>query len=116
MSDHLKLRVHITEPWDFARHNEGREELSGWTQDHIHAGREEWEIHLDEGYALNDIEHGRILVSPRYVGEHLAKVLDAIVGFPVRVAHRNDGAWHYAMAGMLSIRHDMDELEQEESN
>jgi hypothetical protein len=31
MSELLKLRVHVTEPWDFARQNEGREELTGWT-------------------------------------------------------------------------------------
>jgi len=114
MHSRLKLRVHITEPWDFARHNDGREELTGWTVDHEIAELEEWEIHLDLGYTLNDVYHGRILVSPRYVGEHLTKVLDAIVGFPVRVAHRGDNEWHYVMAGMVSIRHDPDEEEHQE--
>ncbi len=109
MPNRLKLRVHITEPWDFARQNDGKEELTGWTHDHEIDELEEWEIDLDSGYMLHDVVHGRILVSPRYVGEHLAKVLDAIVGFPVRIAHRLDGEWHYAMAGMLSVRREKEE-------
>lgn len=109
MSDRLKLRVHITEPWDFARQNDGCEELTGWTFDHEIDELEEWEIGLDAGYKLHEVLHERILVSPRYVGEHLVKVLDAIVGFPVRVAHRIEGDWHYAMAGMLSIRREKEE-------
>jgi hypothetical protein len=109
MPNRLKLRVHITEPWDFARQNDGKEELTGWTFDHEIDELEEWEIDLDAGYTFHDIVHDRILVSPRYVGEHLAKVHDAIVGFPVRIAHRLDGEWHYAMAGMLSMRREKEE-------
>ena len=109
MPNRIKLRIHITEPWDFARQNDGREELTGWTFDHEIVELEEWEIDLDAGYKLNDILHERLLVSPRYVGEHLAKVFDAIVGFPVRIAHRIDDEWHYAMAGMLSMRREKEE-------
>ncbi|RXR27580.1 hypothetical protein [Sphingobium fluviale] len=109
MPELLKLRVHITEPWDFARQNEGREELTGWTYDQEIDELEEWEIELDAGYELHAVVHTRILVSARYVGEHLSKVLDAIVGFPVRIAHRINGEWHYAMAGMLSVRREKEE-------
>lgn len=109
MAELLKLRVHITEPWDFARQNDGREEITGWTHDHEIDELEEWEITLDSGYELHEIRHGRILVSPRYVGEHLSKIFNAFVGFPVRIAHRMDGEWHYAMAGMLSIRREKEE-------
>lgn len=109
MPNRLKLRVHVTEPWDFARQNNGQEELTGWTFDHEIIELEEWELGLDAGYKLHDIVHTRILVSPRYVGEHLTKVMDAIVGFPVRIAHRLDGEWHFAMAGMLSVRREKEE-------
>ncbi|GLT01832.1 hypothetical protein GCM10007897_32320 [Sphingobium jiangsuense] len=105
MTAHLKLRVHITEPWDFERQT-GMEDLTGWTVDYVIDELEEWEVMLDASYRLHDVVHGRILVSPRYVGERLGKIFDTIVGTPVRIAHRLDGDWHYAMAGTLSLRHD----------
>jgi len=105
MTAHLKLRVHITEPWDFERQT-GLEGLTGWTVDYVIDELEEWEVMLDASYRLHDVVHGRILVSPRYVGERLSKIFDTIVGTPVRIAHRLDGDWHYAMAGTLSLRHD----------
>jgi hypothetical protein len=108
MTAHLKLRIHINEPWDFEREN-GRDELTGWTIDYVDPENEDWEITLDHGYDLHEVHHGRIVVSPRYVGEHLSKIYDSFVGFPVRIAHRLDGEWHYAMAGMLSINHDKEE-------
>ena len=108
MTAHLKLRIHVSEPWDFERTN-GTSELTGWTIDYAIDELEEWEVMLDHGYDLNDVHHGRVLVSPRYVGERLTKIYDAFVGFPVRIAHRLDGDWHYAMTGMLSVRHDKDE-------
>jgi hypothetical protein len=113
MTAHLKLRIHVTEPWDFAREN-GTEELTGWTTDYIDPENEEWEVTLDHGYDLNDVHHGRVLLGPRYVGENLSRIFDAIVGFPVRIGHRLDGDWHYAMAGMLSVRHDDDEQEEDQ--
>lgn len=111
MTAHLKLRIHVSEPFDFARRNEGREDLTGWTVDYVDRDLDEWEITLDRGYDLNDVHHGRVLVSPRYVGEHLLKVHDALVGLPIRIAHRLDGDWHYAMTGMLSLRRDNEEDE-----
>ena len=111
MTAHLKLRIHITEPWDFARAT-GMEDLTGWTVDYAVDGQEEWELMLDESYKMHDVVHGRVLISSRYVGEHLGRVFDSIVGFPVRIAHRLDGEWHYAMAGMLSLRRDKENEEE----
>jgi len=108
MTEHLKLRIHINEPWDFMRQT-GIEELTGWTIDHEIDELEEWELMLDGGYKMNGVVHNRILISPRYVGEHLTKIFEAIVGFPVRVAHRMNGEWHYALAGMLSVRREKEE-------
>lgn len=111
MTRHVKLRIHVSEPFDFARENAGVDELTGWTIDYTDPAAEEWEVTLDHGYDFHDVHHGRVLVSPRYVGEHLSHVFDAIVGFPVRIAHRLDGDWHYAMAGMMSVRHDEKETQ-----
>ncbi|MGD9810184.1 MAG: hypothetical protein AB7U35_02465 [Sphingobium sp.] len=108
MTEHLKLRIHITEPWDFARQTD-LEELTGWTVDYAIEELEEWEMTLDAGYKMNNVVHGRVLISPRYVGEHLGKIFDSIVGFPVRIAHRLDGDWHYALVGMLSLRREKEE-------
>ena len=105
MTQHLKLRVHVSEPWDFER-SAGTAELTGWTIDHIDPDNEEWEVHLDEGFGFHERRIGRLLAGPRYVGEHLTRMFDAVAGFPVRLAYRDDGAWHYAFAGMISQRHE----------
>jgi hypothetical protein len=120
MTAHLKLRIHISEPWDFQR-STGLEEISGWTIDHVEQPdehghlelREEWEVTLDEGFDFHDRRIRRLLISPRYVGEHLTRVFDAVVGFPVRIAQRRDGGWHYALTGMLSVRHEDEEKSEE---
>ena len=104
MTAHLKLRIHVSEPWDFER-IAGRAELTGWTIDHADPANEEWEVHLDEGFDLHDRHIGTLLASPRYVGEHMSRMCDAVAGFPVRLAHRQDGGWHYALAAMISERH-----------
>lgn len=111
MTAHLKLRIHISEPWDFERAT-GLSDFTGWTTDYTGADsetNEEWEVHLDHGFEYHERRIGRLLVSPRYVGEHLARIFDAPVGFPVRIAHRSDGGWHYAFTGMLSVRTDDEE-------
>ncbi|PZU60139.1 MAG: hypothetical protein DI547_03640 [Sphingobium sp.] len=119
MTAHLKLRLHISEPWDFPRAT-GLEEVTGWTTDYVHAEgdapNEDWELMLDEGFDYHERRIGRLLVSPRYVGEHLSRVFDAVVGFPVRIAYRQDGGWQYAMTGMLAIRHDDDQDQQEKTD
>lgn len=109
MTAHLKLRIHISEPFDFARENPGMEGLEGWTTDYMDEELDEWEVYLDHGYDLHDVHHGRVLVSPRYISEHLSRLPDALIGLPVRIAHRRDGEWHYAMTGVLNIRHDKEE-------
>ncbi|AJR25151.1 MULTISPECIES: hypothetical protein [Sphingobium] len=108
MTQHLKLRIHVSEPFDFER-LAGRSELTGWTVDHADPENGDWEVHLDAGFDFHERHIGRLLVSPRYVGEHLARMFDAIAGFPVRIAHRDDGAWHYAFTGMISERHEREE-------
>ena len=59
MTAHLKLRIHVAEPWDFARQT-GTEDLAGWTVDYVDEELEEWEIMLDASYKLHDVVHGRI--------------------------------------------------------
>ncbi|AUW58353.1 hypothetical protein C1T17_09800 [Sphingobium sp. SCG-1] len=116
MTSHLKLAIHITEPWDFERKT-GVQELGGWSVDHEDEANAEWEIILDEGFDYHGRRFARLLVSPRYVGEHLSRIFDAVVGFPVRIAHRSgDGGWHFAFAGMLSVkRHYEDKDDKEET-
>ncbi|MEJ7935629.1 hypothetical protein WG907_15370 [Sphingobium sp. AN558] len=105
MTDHLKLRVHVSEPWDFER-IAGSAELTGWTIDHADPDNEEWEVHLDHAIDVNDRHITTLLAGPRYVGEHLSRMFDAVTGFPVRLAHRQDDGWHYAYTAMISQRHD----------
>ena len=112
MTTHLKLRIHVSEPFDFERHA-GTAELTGWTVDHDDPENEEWEVQLDQGFDFHERRIGRVLVSPRYVGENLSRMFDALAGFPVRLAHRDEGAWHFAFTGMISERH---EREQEPDN
>ena len=105
MTQHLKLRIHVSEPWDFERIT-GVAELSGWTIDHADPDSEQWEVHLDEGFDFHERHIGTLLVGPRYVGEHLSRMMDAVAGFPVRLAYRQDGNWQFAFAAMISQRHD----------
>ncbi|MGE4322558.1 MAG: hypothetical protein AB7E60_05955 [Sphingobium sp.] len=107
MTARLRLNIQVGEPWDFERIT-GRADLSGWTLDHDDAAQEECDVHLDEGFDYHARQIGRLLVGPRYVGEHLARMFDAVTGFPVRMAYRLDGDWHYAFTGMISRRHDGD--------
>ena len=114
MTAHLRLRIHISEPWDFERQT-GVEELTGWTMDHLGDSdgieQNEWEVMLDTPYTMNDVAHDRILINPRYVGEKLAKACDSIVGMAVRIAHQADDEYHYAMAGTMSLRRDEEQEE-----
>ncbi|CAN5352216.1 hypothetical protein BH10PSE12_BH10PSE12_19200 [soil metagenome] len=112
MTAHLKLRIHISEPWDFER-STGLTELLGWTIDHVETPEQEmnreWEVTLDSGFDFHERRIARLLISPRYVGEQLTRIYDAVVGFPVRIAYRKDGGWLYAMTGMLAVRYDEEE-------
>lgn len=108
MTHRLKLRIRVTEPWDFGRRT-GMEDLTGDTVDHLDPDAEEWEMMLDESYELNDVVHARVLIGPRYVGETLSRVFDALAGVPVRLAHRHHGEWRYAMAGTMALRREEEE-------
>ncbi len=110
MAQHLKLRLHITEPWDFER-SAGTSDLTGWTIDHIDPDNGDWEVHLDEGFDFNRRHIGTLLASPRYVGESLSRMFDAVAGFPVRLAHRLDGEWQFAFAAMISERHERQDMD-----
>jgi hypothetical protein len=105
VTQHLKLRIHVTEPWDFER-DAGTADLTGWTVDHADPENEEWEVHLDQGFDFNKRHIGTLLVGPRYVGERLERMFDAVAGFPVRLAHRLDNDWHFAFVAMISQHHD----------
>ena len=105
MTAHLKIRLHVTEPWDFER-IAGTADLTGWTVDHADPDNEEWEVHLDEGFDIDKRHVGALLASPRYVGESLNRMFDAVAGFPVRLAHQLNGEWHFAFAAMISERHE----------
>ncbi|HEX7873528.1 MAG TPA: hypothetical protein VF475_11495 [Sphingobium sp.] len=106
MAEALRLRVHVSEPFDFERENESNE-LFGSTMDDD-GESDEWEIELEGVFTFHKIEYDRVLIGPRYVGEHLDKVHDALLGVPVRIAHRTHSAvdgegWHFAMTGMLGL-------------
>ncbi|MET0249343.1 MAG: hypothetical protein ABW164_06400 [Sphingobium sp.] len=105
MTDRLMLRLHVAEPWDFER-IAGSADLAGWTLDHDDPDKEEWEVHLDHAIVYHDHRIGRLLAAPRYVGEHLVRMFDAVTGFPVRLAYVQEDGWHYAFAAMMSQRHD----------
>jgi hypothetical protein len=98
----VRLRLHVSEPFDFERHNASAD-LFGTTQDHTDAGADEWEVALEGSFLLNGEEHGTVLIAPRYVGEQLSRVFDALLGQPVRIAYRTSDGWHFAMTGMISL-------------
>src|SRR3546814_11716185 len=73
MTQHLRLRIHVTEPWDFERAN-GTNELTGWTVDHADEENEEWEVTLDQSFEFREKQYSTILVGPRYVGDRKSVV------------------------------------------
>ena len=101
MTEPLRLRIHISEPFDFERENESAD-VFGSTVDH-ESDDDEWEVTLEAGFTFNETDYHAVLLGPRYVGEHLDRVHDSILGVPVRIAHRTPDGWHYALAGMISL-------------
>ncbi len=102
----LRVRVYVSEPFDFERENPVND-LFGWTTDH-ETDDDEWEIRLEGSFHFHKAEYDRVLIGPHYVGEHLTKVHDAMLGVPIRIAHRTRSevegeGWHFAMTGMLSL-------------
>lgn len=114
MTDNLKVRLHVTEPWDFERWA-GSTELLGWTTDHHDPDAQEWEVHLDQGFDYDKRHIESLLAGPRYVGEHIRRMFDTPAGFPVRLAHQLDGEWQFAFGAMISQRHDRDEREAQDN-
>lgn len=102
MTKPLHLRVHVSEPFDFERDNDCSD-LYGTTRDHERDDADEWEVHLEGWFTFNENDYDTVLIAPRYVGEHLGKVHDALLGVPIRIAHRTADGWHFAMTGMLSL-------------
>jgi hypothetical protein len=102
MQPAVRLRLHVSEPFDFERHNASAD-LFGTTQDHVEVEADEWKVALESSFLLNGEEHGIVLISPRYVGEPLSRVFDALLGQPVRIAYRTADGWHYAMSGMIAL-------------
>ncbi len=106
MTEPLRLRIHVSEPFDFERENPSPD-LFGVTRDHRDADADEWVVALETGFTFNEEEYHAMLISPRYVGEHLSRVFDSFLGLPVRIAHRIEDeegmGWHFAMTGMISL-------------
>lgn len=102
MTELLRIRVHVSEPFDFERENDSPD-LFGVTRDHADADADEWAVHLEGHFSFNDNDYDMVLIGPRYVGEHLSRVHDALLGIPIRIAHRTADGWHFAMTGMLSL-------------
>lgn len=102
MIQRIRFRVHVSEPFDFERENESAD-LYGTSIDCADADADEWMVELESWFSFNEADYDVILVAPRYVGEHLSRVFDSILGFPVRIAHRTPDGWHFAMTGMLSL-------------
>jgi len=115
VTQHLKLRIYVTEPWDFER-IAGTAELTGWTIDHVDPENGEWEVHLDHGLDFDKRHIGTLLAGPRYVGERLDRMFDTVTGFPVRLAHRVDGEWHFAFVATISQRHDDTHRREDQDN
>jgi len=102
MDTPARFRVHVSEPFDFERQNDSAD-LFGTTRDHLDGDADEWAIELEGWFRFNDLDYDTVLIGPRYVNEHLSRVFDAMLGIPVRIAHRTPEGWHFAMTGMLSL-------------
>ncbi len=102
MKEPVRFRIHVSEPFDFERENESAD-LFGSSVDCADDEADEWVIELEGWFQFNEVVYNGVLVSPRYVGEHLSRVFDSFLGFPVRIAHRTPEGWHFAMTGMMSL-------------
>ena len=102
MTEPVRLRLHVSEPFDFERTNESAD-LFGITRDHHDDENDEWQIELECSFVLGEDAYDNVMIAPRYVGEHLGRVFDALLGQPVRIAHRTDDGWQYSMTGMISL-------------
>jgi hypothetical protein len=97
--DRRALHVHVAEPFHFETAN-GTSELIGWTETPEDEG--EWIVNFDRNWYIGDESFDRILVSPRYVGDHLSGLEDRILGLAVNIRHWHENEWHFGMIGTLS--------------
>jgi hypothetical protein len=111
LTEPLRLHVHVNEPWDFEREN-GVTSMVGWTVDHLDPENVEWEVALEQSFLLHEEPFDRVLVSPRYVGEGLSRVVEDFVTASIRIAllldneESGESEWHYVMTGTLAHQRD----------
>jgi hypothetical protein len=101
----LRLHLHVNEPWAFEREN-GVTSMVGRTLDHLCDDRDDWLVQLEQAFVLNETPYDAVMVSPRYVGEHLGRVVDDFVTVGIRIARFNGEDWHYDMTGTLAHQRD----------
>ncbi len=100
----LRVHIHVAEPWNFDRYNP-TSELIGWTIDHADADNEDWLVHLEERFTMNDHGFSRVMITPRYHGEQLARIVDTLASVSIDIGHRVDGDWLYDMVGTIAQKH-----------
>lgn len=101
----LRLHVHVNEPWAFEREN-GVTSMVGATLDHLDPDCNDWDVTLEQSFVLNEESFDHVLVSPRYVGERLHRVVDDFVTASIRIARFDGEDWHYQMTGTLAHQRD----------
>jgi hypothetical protein len=110
----LWLHIHVNEPWNFEQEN-GVTSMVGWTTDHADPENEDWEVTLQGVFLLFEEGFDRVLVSPRYIGETMARVVDDFVTAAVRIARLVEDEetceleWRFVMTGTLA--HQREEFE-----
>jgi hypothetical protein len=101
------LKVHVAEPFDFARYNGGEADVTGWTAQGS-AAYPDWVVHLDSPAKFGEEEFDKIKLSPRYAGESVAKVLEGFgftgvnICYPQRDEHGRQ-YWHFGMVGSVLL-------------
>ncbi len=101
----LRLHIHINEPWAFEQEN-GFTSVIGTTLDHLDPELDDWDVELEQPFLLYEESYDRVLVSPRYIGEVLNRVVDDFVTAAVRIAIIERNEWHYKMTGTLAHQRD----------
>jgi hypothetical protein len=101
----LRLHVHVNEPGAFEREN-GVTSMVGSTMDHLDPENDTWEVMLEGTFVLNEEPFDHVLVSPRYIGERLDRVVDDFVTAAIRIACFDGEEWHYLMTGTLAHQRD----------
>jgi hypothetical protein len=82
---HLRIHIHVSEPYSFERENGGESDLDGWSVDHLEDGCDEWIVHLDRPFTMDKEVFEAVRISPRYFREHLARIGDRLVSVPANI-------------------------------